>query len=105
MASVTLSDVWRARYSFSASLNKRLRDLLVLRARRSAPLKRSSGMDTAVLMLLGQARGFCLLRRIAVPPLFRMSGIKAEVYNFAVLRVRQRSNGADRGAIYSDRAR
>src|SRR5205823_1544019 len=39
MASVILSEACRAKYSFSASLNKRLRDLLVLRASWSAPLQ------------------------------------------------------------------
>ena len=48
MASVILSEACRAKYSFSASLNKRLRDLLVLRASWSAPSKISSGIDTAV---------------------------------------------------------
>src|SRR5260370_29627244 len=52
IASVTLSGVWRARYSFRASLKRRLRDLLVLRARRSAPLKTSSGIETAVFRLV-----------------------------------------------------
>src|SRR5439155_25233532 len=50
IASVKLSGVWRAKYSFRASLKRRLRDLLVLRARRSAPLKTSSGIETAVFI-------------------------------------------------------
>ena len=52
MASVTLSGAWRAKYSLSASLDRRLRDLLVVRARRSTPSKMSSGMDTAVFHTL-----------------------------------------------------
>lgn len=50
IASVILSGSCRARYSFKASLNKRLRDLFVFRARRSAPSKMSSGIDTAVFI-------------------------------------------------------
>src|SRR5208283_762898 len=50
IASVTLSGVWRARYSLRASLKRRLRDLLVSRAKRSAPLNTSSGIETAVFI-------------------------------------------------------
>ena len=50
IASVTFSGAWRAKYSLSASLNKRLPDFLVLRAKCSAASKTSSGIDTAVFI-------------------------------------------------------
>jgi hypothetical protein len=50
IASVISSGEWRIKYSLRASLNRRLRDRLVRRARRSALLKISSGMDTAVFI-------------------------------------------------------
>ena len=48
MASVISSGEWRAKYSFRASLKRRLRERLVRLARRSALSKMSLGMDTAV---------------------------------------------------------
>jgi hypothetical protein len=50
MSSVISWGELRAKYSFRASLNRRLRDLLVRRARRSAAFKTSSGIDTVVFI-------------------------------------------------------
>jgi hypothetical protein len=52
IASVTCSPACRATYSLTASLNNWLRDFLVRRARSSAPRNTSSGMETAVFILL-----------------------------------------------------